>query len=69
MENRKAGGINMTSEKNSEGFFTTLATIVKVVSFLLFLVITVLAGAAMLFYNLWQRERSEAETQEAESEE
>jgi|GEM_PF-6551648 len=48
----------MGTSDNSQGLFGTLTAILKVVTTLLIILITALAGAVLLFYNLWQHERT-----------
>jgi len=47
------------AENDTGGVFSTLGTILKLVLFLVTFIFTVLAGAVLLFYNLYQQEREE----------
>lgn len=55
------------AENESGGVLSTLGTILKVVLFLVTLIFTVLAGALLLFYNLYQQEREENDRLRTES--
>lgn len=55
------------AENDTGGVFSTLGTILKLVLFLVTFIFTVLAGAVLLFYNLYQQEREENERLKTES--
>lgn len=49
------------AENESSGTLSTVGTILKLIFFLVTFIFTVLVGAILLFYNLYQQEREENE--------